>query len=227
MIGRGATPGGIEALNLPRPSQRGEPAWEVASCFPRQGEWTEDDFLEFETVNFPVELVDGCLEFLPMPPRYHQRLLRILLGLLEPVVKRTTLGEVLFAPCPIRLAPGLLREPDLFVVKPSDKHPPDATDVSWVLEIVSPGTKSRERDLVDKRGDYARAKIREYWIVDPEEQKVSVLCLKREELPRSWRVPAGNDGGVRAASGIRRRCGRFVRVGATPVGVSRPQTAAG
>ena len=180
MIGRGAISDGIDVSERPRLSTRGEPSWEVAYCFPKQGDWTEEDYLEFETSNFPVELVDGCLEFLPMPTRSHQRLLRFLLGLLEPVVKRSVLGEVLFAPCPIRLAPDLLREPDLFIVKQSDNNPPDAVNVSWVLEIVSPGAKNRERDLIDKRRDYARAKVREYWIVDPEEQIVSVLALDGE-----------------------------------------------
>ena len=184
MIGRGAISDGIDVSERPRLSSRGEPSWEVAYCFPKQGDWTEADYLSFETSNFPVELVDGCLEFLPMPTRSHQRLLRFLLGLLEPVVKRSVLGEVLFAPCPIRLAPGLLREPDLFVVKQSNNDPPDAADVSLVLEIISPGAKNRERDLIDKRRDYARAKVREYWIVDPDERRVTVLCLKG----KSYRV---------------------------------------
>lgn len=184
MIGRGAISDGIDVSERPRLSTRGEPSWEVAYCFPKQGDWTEADYLSFETSNFPVELVDGCLEFLPMPTRSHQRLLRFLLGLLEPVVKRSVLGEVLFAPCPIRLAPGLLREPDLFVVKQSDNEPPDAADVSLVLEIISPGVRNRDRDLIDKRRDYARAKVREYWIVDPDERRVTVLCLKG----KSYRV---------------------------------------
>ncbi len=184
MIGRGAIFDGVDVSERPPLSKRGEPSWEVAYCFPKQGDWTEADYLSFETSNFPVELVDGCLEFLPMPTRSHQRLLRFLLGLLEPVVKRSALGEILFAPCPIRLTPGLLREPDLFVVRPSNIDPPDATDVLWVLEIVSPGAKNRERDLVDKRRDYARAKVREYWIVDPDERQVTVLCLKG----KSYRV---------------------------------------
>ena len=185
MIGRGAIAEGYELLERAAPSHRGEPVWEVAYCYPRQGDWTEADFLEFETANFPVELVDGCLEFLPMPKRTHQRLLRYLMGLLESAVKPSSLGEVLFSPCPIRLAPGHLREPDLFVARPSDSdEPPAAADVLWVLEIVSPGPLNRDRDLIDKRRDYAQARISEYWIVDPAEETVTVLSLDAE----SYRV---------------------------------------
>ena len=47
----------------------------------------------------------------------------------------------------------------------------------WVLEIVSPGQLNRDRDLIDKRRDYAQARIPEYWIVDPVEETVTVLAL--------------------------------------------------
>ena len=178
MIGRGAIAESSDLLERPPRSQRGEPVWEVAYCYPRQGDWNEADFLEFETANFPAELVDGCLELLPMPTRTHQRLLRYLMGLLQSAVKPSSLGEVLFAPCPIRLAPGHLREPDLFVAKLSESdEPPAAADVLWVLEIVSPGQLNRDRDLIEKRRDYAQARIPEYWIVDPIEETVTVLSL--------------------------------------------------
>ncbi len=178
MIGRGAIAESSDLLERPPHSQRGEPVWEVAYCYPRQGDWSEADFLEFETTNFPAELVDGCLELLPMPTRTYQRLLRYLMGLLQSAVKSSSLGEVLFAPCPIRLAPGHLREPDLFVAKLSESdEPPAATDVLWVLEIVSHGQLNRDRDLIDKRRDYAQARIPEYWIVDPIEETVTVLSL--------------------------------------------------
>lgn len=181
MIGRGAIAESSELLDRPPRSQRGEPVWEVAYCYPRQGDWNEADFLEFETANFPAELVDGCLELLPMPTRTHQRLLRYLMWLLQSAVKPSSLGEVLFAPCPIRLAPGHLREPDLFVAKPSESdEPPAAADVLWVLEIVSPGQLNRDRDLIEKRRDYAQARIPEYWIVDPAEETVTVLSLDAE-----------------------------------------------
>ena len=185
MIGRGAIAEGPDLMPS-RPSQRGEPVWEVVCCFPRQGEWSEADYLEFETASSPVELVDGCLEFLPMPTPLHQRLSRYLARRLEDVVEADSLGEVLSAPCPVRLWEGRMREPDLFFVGKERRveadTPPNGADM--VIEIVSSGAKSRERDLIDKRRDYARAKVREYWIVDPNERHVTVLCLKG----KSYRV---------------------------------------
>lgn len=182
MIGRGAIAEDSELLKRSRPSQRGEPVWEVVCCFPRQGEWSEADYLEFETANFPVELVDGCLEFLPRPNPSHQRLSRYLTRRLEDVVAAQSLGEVLCAPCPVRLWEGHLREPDVFFLRKERRvegdKPPQGADL--VIEIISPGSKNRERDLLDKRDDYAQAGIPEYWIVDPEDGAVTVLSLDGE-----------------------------------------------
>lgn len=179
MIGRGAIPGNPEMFDPARSSKRGEPAWEVAYCFPRQGEWSEQDFLAFESANFPVELVDGCLEFLPMPTYSHQRLVRFLFLQLNQAALSTGKGEASFAPCPIRLWDSRFREPDVFFLS-SDRvargeDPPQGAEI--VIEVLSPGSSNRERDLVAKRADYARARVPEYWIVDPEEQSITVLVL--------------------------------------------------
>jgi len=42
--------------------------------------------------------------------------------------------------------------------------------------VVSPDY--RRHDLETKRREYARAGIPEYWIVDPEEEQITVLTLK-------------------------------------------------
>jgi Uma2 family endonuclease len=44
-----------------------------------------------------------------------------------------------------------------------------------VVEVLSPGKKNRERDLVRKRDQYAARCIPEYWLVDPEVETVTVL----------------------------------------------------
>jgi len=44
------------------------------------------------------------------------------------------------------------------------------------VEVVSPGTKNRDRDYRYKRTEYAAREIAEYWIIDPEMQQIT-LCL--------------------------------------------------
>ena len=47
-----------------------------------------------------------------------------------------------------------------------------------VAEVVSADPDDRERDLVEKPLEYARARIPEYWIIDPKEASIAVLRLK-------------------------------------------------
>jgi len=47
-----------------------------------------------------------------------------------------------------------------------------------VMEVVSRDPTDRKRDLEVKPGEYARARIPEYWIVDPEERQIKVLTLE-------------------------------------------------
>ncbi|WP_019499332.1 Uma2 family endonuclease [Pseudanabaena sp. PCC 6802] len=46
-----------------------------------------------------------------------------------------------------------------------------------VVEVVSPGQESIDRDYRYKRSEYAARGIDEYWIVDPGQQMVTVLTL--------------------------------------------------
>lgn len=68
------------------------------------------------------------------------------------------------------------RHPDVALYK---NPPPEGDDfwASWipeiVVEVVSPG--SQQRDYVEKREEYLRFGVREYWIVDAEREEVLVL----------------------------------------------------
>jgi Uma2 family endonuclease len=46
------------------------------------------------------------------------------------------------------------------------------------MEVVSGDPDDRERDLVVKPVEYARAGIREYWIVDPKLRQITILTLR-------------------------------------------------
>lgn len=44
-----------------------------------------------------------------------------------------------------------------------------------VVEVVSPGQQNEERDYRYKRSEYGARGIGEYWIVDPQQQRVTIL----------------------------------------------------
>lgn len=47
---------------------------------------------------------------------------------------------------------------------------------SLIIEVVSPGKTNRDRDYRYKRTEYAARGVAEYWIIDPDEQQIT-LCL--------------------------------------------------
>jgi Uma2 family endonuclease len=169
---------GFEASESCPPAQSGGPAWDIARLFPRQGDWTEDDYLALDT-NRLVELTDGCVEVLPLATPFHQLIVFYLAKVLDAFVRSRRLGLAIIAPSPIRLMPGKMREPDVFFIAAnrvsSTRQPFE--EISLAIEVVSDGEESRRRDLVTKRAEYAQASIPEYWIVDPAVQTITVLQL--------------------------------------------------
>jgi len=161
------------------PKKRGAPSWNVALLFPPQGEWTEAEFLALKT-NQLVELSDGCLEVLPVPTPFHQFIAQFLFKLLEKYLQESGNDSYLFmAPLRVRLWPGKIREPDIVLISrervPDVHKAPNGADLA--VEIVSGCAEDRERDLVIKREEYARAGIAEYWIIEPDTQTVTILIL--------------------------------------------------
>lgn len=161
------------------PAKPGDPTWALATLFPAQGAWTEEDFFQLETGHL-VELANGFLEILPMPTWLHQRIVAWLFLRFSEWNAVHRIGEVLFAPLPLKLFPGTIREPDVLVVgKDAQRRTPEKypTSALVTVEVVSDGAQARQRDLIAKRMEYARAGVQEYWIVDPLEKSVLVLRL--------------------------------------------------
>lgn len=139
--------------------------------------WTEAEYVSFTgDRNTFIELVGGQLVIHNMPTPAHQlivaRILRRLLG--------STAGQAVPAPMSVRLHADTFREPDIGFYKTAHldrlrgevAEPPDLA-----VEVLSPDRRSLKRDRVEKRAEYARAGIPEYWIVDPKARDVLVLRL--------------------------------------------------
>ena len=68
------------------------------------------------------------------------------------------------------------RNPDVAVVlQNTPKNPRNRRPPCLVMEIVSPGAEARRRDYETKREEYLAYGLREYWIVDPIERRITVL----------------------------------------------------
>lgn len=167
----------IESPMIPIALEKG-PAWEVARLFPEQGHWDEGDFLSLnQLTNNLIELVDGRIEILEMPTKKHQKRARRLADAIDAFCEENNIeGETVLAAYPVRVAAGRFREPDVvFAFDPERLGEDYAEKPDLVAEVVS---KDRRRDLVEKRRDYAKAGIAEYWMIDQEKQQVTVLALR-------------------------------------------------
>jgi Uma2 family endonuclease len=153
----------------------------LEEVLPPQGEWSEQEYLVLtDHRSCLIEYTDGFLEVLPKPTDKHQSIVGFLyLALFSFIQPRG--GKVHFAPLRLRIRVGKFREPDLLLLL-------SATDSRrenrfWLgadlaLEVVS--EEKPERDLVDKRGDYAEGRVPEYWIVNPQTETITVLRLRGE-----------------------------------------------
>jgi len=157
-----------------------ELAYPIAELFPPQGQWSDEDYLALETNKF-IELSEGRLEVLEMPSDFHQVIVGRLYLAIALFLKQHLLGRLRVAPLRVRLWAGKFREPDLIFV--TNTHIDRIHEVYWdapdlAVEILSPDFP--ERDRVKKKDEYARAKISEYWIVDPVAKTVEVYTLPME-----------------------------------------------
>jgi Uma2 family endonuclease len=178
------------------------PAWDIARLFPDQGDLSESDYLTLtKHTRVLAEFSDGFIEVLPMPTTAHQRIVRYLISLLIAFAADGR-GEVLFAPLRVRLRPGKFREPDVVFMLAAhfDRIKNEYWDgADLVMEVVS--EDDPDRDVIEKRREYAEAGIPEYWIVDPRHRSITVLKLEGQQ----YVVHGEFDPGSRATSALLER----------------------
>ena len=148
---------------------------DILQLLPSPGEWTEAAYFPLSDQGRLVELSEGNIELLPLPTDFHQLILLRLSLALHLFVSTRRLGQVRFAPLPVRLWPGKVREPDLMFMSQATE---DRIGRYWgvpdlAVEILSEGTEHKDREI--KRREYALAGVGEYWIIDPEAMTVETL----------------------------------------------------
>lgn len=84
--------------------------------------------------------------------------------------------------------------------------------------MVSDDSSDRNRDLVDKRQDYAQAGIPEYWIVDPLERRVTVLVLEGEQYQVDGEYSPGQIARSRLLEGLEIDVATVFAAGESPAG---------
>lgn len=177
-------------------------AWEIATLFPEQGEWSEERYLHLtDGTNRRIEYTDGRLEFLAMPTEIHESLVEFLYFALREFVEKKNIGKVRWTGIRLRIRPRKIRLPDIIFLHKDHYHVRhnrawDGADL--VMEVVSEDPKDRARDYEEKLLDYAEANVAEYWIVDFERRLVTVHRLEAGKYVVHGEFTAGQ----RAASNL-------------------------
>jgi Uma2 family endonuclease len=158
------------------------PLWRIRFD-PPPGTATEEDAVAiWEREKRLCELVDGTL--VEKTVGYQEAYLAVLLArLIGNFVEAAGLGIVLGADGMAKLAPGLLRIPDVSFI-PWERHPdrkvPKLPYVpfapSLAVEVLSPSNTAKE--MSRKLDDYFRTGVRLVWYVDPETRTVEVFTAR-------------------------------------------------
>jgi Uma2 family endonuclease len=155
----------------------------MASTLSTQTLLTFDDYLAYDDgTDSRYELVDG--ELIAMPPESPENLdlarfllLQFLQHLpLQRIVYNTEV-EVTGRRARCRIPDLLVHSEESLAALTGARRATLTRDMpppALVVEVVSPGEVNRARDYRYKHTEYAARGIAEYWIVDPEERRVTV-----------------------------------------------------
>ena len=143
---------------------------------PGEKNYTVEDYLAI-TDEYPrYELLEGQLIEMVSPTSKHQRVLFRLAQMLATHCQARDLGEVMVAPLDVILSRTIVLQPDILFISKARKAELIGERITGapdlVIEILSPATSAR--DLNQKRKLYARHGVKEYWIVDPDDETIEV-----------------------------------------------------
>ncbi|MFP4229062.1 MAG: Uma2 family endonuclease [Salinivenus sp.] len=156
---------------------------------PEKERYTYEDYRQLPE-GAPYELIRGQLVMSPAPTPYHQIIQANLFFELSKVVREGNQGRVVGPPLDVRLDDTTVLQPDLVYLATArtDRIGEQAIEGApdLVAEILSPATA--HRDLTEKKRLYEIHGVREYWVVDPEQQAVEVFAHTEEGFMQRARV---------------------------------------
>ena len=131
-----------------------------------------------------AELIDGQIYYMAPPSRKHQDIAGTLYRKIADYIdSKGGSCKTYIAPFAVFLSENNKNyvEPDISVIcdrnKLNDRGCVGAPD--WIIEVVSPG--SRRMDYFTKLFQYRTAGVREYWIVDPDKNRILVYNFESED----------------------------------------------
>lgn len=150
---------------------------------PPEGKISEEEFLAWCNEDVKAEWVDGQVIMMSPANTAHVRITSFLDRVVGIFVERRGLGEVFGIELTTRLTPRIRRVPDIMFVANQRLGNVGSTHLEGppelAMEVVSPD--SATRDWQEKYLDYQAAGVREYWVIDPADQRIVAYQLVEGE----------------------------------------------
>ena len=144
--------------------------------------YTIEDYMKLDDGN-RYELIEGELIVVPRPRLKHQKIAGGIYTAFVNFLKQNPIGEV-YSDVDVYLGDKVVAPDVLFIAKErlniaGELNIQGAPDL--VVEVLSPSTARYDRKI--KRQLYFANGVKEYWLVDPDQQLVEVLIAGEKE----WR----------------------------------------
>lgn len=141
-----------------------------------------DEFLQILDDGNNYELFDGVVRMSPSPTPKHQRVSMEIAGQLWAYLRENPVGAV-FSEIDVHLGQGpgggdLVYKPEIVFLRTRRLRGLEDKIVGapdLVVEVISRG--SRRLDSLTKKRDYESAGVHEYWLVDPDRERISFFRL--------------------------------------------------
>jgi len=144
------------------------------------GPYTWKDFIELDEDD-PRELLDGRLVEIEVPTWGHERIVTVVIAVLETWAWSSNAGDVVSSAYKVRIEDRRGTMPDIQFYRRGNPAAGQEAGLEHghpdlAIEVISPS--SRSKDSVRKLHDYASIGIPEYWLIDPEARTLERLVLR-------------------------------------------------
>ncbi len=173
------------AETLPAPVAEPVPSW----VYPPGG-FTAEKFLKLEGLPKHTQLIDGSLVFVSPQQLWHSKVIELLVRELD----RQAPDELrAIREMAVRLGDRQVPEPDVAAIT-SEAYDRNETathfygdDVVLAVEVVSPDSVERDRDIKPRR--YAAAGVKHFWRVEKEQGQTVVYTYELDPATGGYGIP--------------------------------------
>lgn len=159
----------------------------------RAGTLTYEDLLAFPEDGLRRELIAGELFVSPSPKTRHQEISVRLTLALGNYIETQGGARVFHAPLDILFTQRDVVEPDLLVVTDDQRDIITTDNIKGVPALLIEIVSDPRHDRVRKRELYERVGVPEYWIVDPDADRVEVFRLGERRYGKPEILEPGDD----------------------------------